>query len=151
MPAVEELPKELVDRGLEGVALVFGNETRGLKREDLDRCDLVIRVPTDPDFPVLNLAQAVAILVSLVHGAEEVSDSSAPEPGRRAHEPSQREPFHHRVFGSAEPTADSAPTTTPLRACGHYYERGQDSSRDLSPDGVGRRSQARAVSQWRAR
>jgi len=75
-----EAVKELVDRGLEGVALVFGNETRGLKREDLDRCDLVIRVPTDPDFPVLNLAQAVAILVSLVHGAEEVSDSSAPEP-----------------------------------------------------------------------
>ena len=75
-----EAMKDLVDRGLEGVALVFGNESRGLKREDLDRCDLVIRVPTEPDFPVLNLAQAVAILVSTLHGLEKVPDSSAPEP-----------------------------------------------------------------------
>jgi len=72
--------KALVDRGLEGVALVFGNESRGLKREDLDRCDLVIRIPTDPDFPVLNLAQAVAILVSVVQDVEKFSASSAPEP-----------------------------------------------------------------------
>lgn len=78
--APEDAMKDLVNRGLAGVALVFGNETRGLKREDLDRCDLVIRVPTDPDFPVLNLAQAVAILVSMVHGVEAVSKSSAPEP-----------------------------------------------------------------------
>ncbi len=78
--APAEAMEDLVDRGLEGVALVFGNETRGLKRGDLDRCDLVIRVPTEPAFPVLNLAQAVAILVSMVHGQEEGSNSSAPEP-----------------------------------------------------------------------
>jgi TrmH family RNA methyltransferase len=72
--------EDLVGRGLAGVALVFGNESRGLKREDLDRCDLVIRVPTAPDFPVLNLAQAVAILVSMFHGVEEISATKAPEP-----------------------------------------------------------------------
>ncbi|MCJ7753584.1 MAG: hypothetical protein MUP13_03370 [Thermoanaerobaculales bacterium] len=76
----DDAVKALADRGLEGVALVFGNESRGLKREDLDRCDLVIRVPTEPGFPVLNLAQAVAILVSMVQGVEEFSASSAPEP-----------------------------------------------------------------------
>jgi TrmH family RNA methyltransferase len=78
--APAEAVEHLVDRGLTDVALVFGNESRGLKREDLDRCDLVIRVPTDPDFPVLNLAQAVAILVSMVRGMEGDSDSGAPEP-----------------------------------------------------------------------
>ena len=77
--APTEAMEDLVDRGLEGVALVFGNETRGLKRGVLDRCDLVIRVPTEPAFPVLNLAQAVAILVSMVH-LEEGSNSSALEP-----------------------------------------------------------------------
>jgi tRNA/rRNA methyltransferase len=54
----------LASRGLEDAALVFGNETRGLSRDDLDRCDLVIRIPTVVGFPVLNLAQAVAILVA---------------------------------------------------------------------------------------
>ena len=56
----------LVERGLDGVALVFGNETSGLGREDLDRCDLVIRVPTIPDYPVLNLAQAIAVVVATI-------------------------------------------------------------------------------------
>jgi TrmH family RNA methyltransferase len=54
---------ELERRGLDQAALVFGNETSGLRREDLDRCDLVIRIPTDSEFPVLNLTQTVAILL----------------------------------------------------------------------------------------
>jgi len=75
-----EAAPALVERGLEEVALVFGNESRGLCREDIDRCDLVIRIPTDPDFPVLNLAQAVAILVSTLRAADETSASSTLEP-----------------------------------------------------------------------
>jgi TrmH family RNA methyltransferase len=70
----------LVERGLDDVALVFGNETRGLRREDIDRCDLVVRIPTDPDFPVLNLAQAVAILVSTIRAADETAASTNVEP-----------------------------------------------------------------------
>ena len=70
----------LVERGLAQAALVFGNETRGLAREDLDRCDLVIRIPTVPEFPVLNLAQAVAILVAEVHLGAIDESQAAPEP-----------------------------------------------------------------------
>ncbi|NOZ93537.1 MAG: tRNA (cytosine(32)/uridine(32)-2'-O)-methyltransferase TrmJ [Acidobacteria bacterium] len=58
-----ELVRELEDRTPGGTALVFGNETRGLRREDLDRCDLVVRIPTAGAFPVLNLAQSIAILL----------------------------------------------------------------------------------------
>jgi TrmH family RNA methyltransferase len=68
--APTEAAATLVARGLEDVALVFGNETRGLCREDIDRCDFVIRIPTDPEFPVLNLAQAVAIMVSAIRAAD---------------------------------------------------------------------------------
>lgn len=58
-----ELVRQLERRALHATALVFGNETRGLSRADLDRCDLVVRIPTDPAFPVLNLAQSIAILL----------------------------------------------------------------------------------------
>lgn len=75
-----EAAPTLVERGLEDVALVFGNETRGLCREDIDRCDLVIRIPTDPGFPVLNLAQAVAILVSTIRAVDESTVPSILEP-----------------------------------------------------------------------
>jgi tRNA C32,U32 (ribose-2'-O)-methylase TrmJ len=59
---------------------VFGNETRGLSRAHLDRCDLVIRIPTDPRFPVLNLAQSVAILTAELSLADGEEIPSAPEP-----------------------------------------------------------------------
>jgi TrmH family RNA methyltransferase len=77
-------PREGADRlavrGLNTAALVFGNETRGLTREDLDRVDLVIRVPTSPRFPVLNLTQAIAVMLSYLSLEVEPPESSAPLP-----------------------------------------------------------------------
>lgn len=45
------------------VALVFGREQGGLTNAELDLCQRVIRIPTDPDCTSLNLAQAVQICV----------------------------------------------------------------------------------------
>jgi TrmH family RNA methyltransferase len=44
------------------VALMFGTERTGLTREELDRCDAVVVVPTEERFPSLNLSHAVAIV-----------------------------------------------------------------------------------------
>jgi tRNA/rRNA methyltransferase len=43
------------------VALVFGPEPTGLTNEEVARCNYLIHIPTNPDYPALNLAQAVAI------------------------------------------------------------------------------------------
>lgn len=43
------------------LALVFGREDRGLTREESMLCHRRAVVPTNPDFPTMNLAQAVAI------------------------------------------------------------------------------------------
>jgi tRNA C32,U32 (ribose-2'-O)-methylase TrmJ len=48
-----EAASRLADRGFDSAALVFGNETSGLRRRHLDRCDLVVRIPTEDGFPVL--------------------------------------------------------------------------------------------------
>jgi len=61
-------------------ALVFGNETRGLSRKDLDRCDLVVRIPTAADFPVLNITQAIAILLAYLSIELERPTPSGPKP-----------------------------------------------------------------------
>jgi tRNA/rRNA methyltransferase len=42
-------------------AIVFGPEPGGLTDLEVARCHYLIRVPTDPTYPALNLAQAVAI------------------------------------------------------------------------------------------
>ena len=73
----------LAERGLGGAALVFGNETSGLRREDIDRCDLVIRVPTLAEYPVLNLAQAIAVIVSTISMAVGEEVLPLPEPARQ--------------------------------------------------------------------
>lgn len=44
------------------VAVVFGPEKSGLSNADLDRCDVLLTIPTDPDFSSLNLAMAVQVV-----------------------------------------------------------------------------------------
>ena len=43
------------------VAAVFGPEKAGLSNSDLDHCDTLLTIPTDPDFSSLNLAMAVQV------------------------------------------------------------------------------------------
>jgi tRNA/rRNA methyltransferase len=43
------------------VALAFGREDNGLSNEDLTLCTHFIRIPSSPDYPSLNLAQAALI------------------------------------------------------------------------------------------
>jgi tRNA C32,U32 (ribose-2'-O)-methylase TrmJ len=43
------------------VALVFGPEKRGLTREDLALCHVLVEIPTDARQPSMNLGQAVAV------------------------------------------------------------------------------------------
>jgi tRNA/rRNA methyltransferase len=42
-------------------AIVFGPEDTGLRTEDLDLCQYCLTIPTHPDLPSMNLAQAVAV------------------------------------------------------------------------------------------
>ena len=44
------------------VALVFGQEASGLTNDELDRCQVHVRIPVDPVFPSVNLAAAVMVL-----------------------------------------------------------------------------------------
>jgi TrmH family RNA methyltransferase len=44
------------------LALVFGPESSGLTRRELALCHYTVHVPTSPDHPSLNLAQAVLLL-----------------------------------------------------------------------------------------
>ncbi len=44
------------------VALVFGREHSGLTNDELERCNALVRIPSNPDFSSLNIAAAVQIL-----------------------------------------------------------------------------------------
>jgi len=57
-------PEQLREMALNGkIALVFGNEAVGIPNELLQKMDFVVRIPTSPEYPVLNLAQSVCVIL----------------------------------------------------------------------------------------
>jgi len=64
-PSMEprECAAKMIAQSAQGkVAAVFGPEQSGLSNADLDHCDTLLTIPTDPEFSSLNLAMAVQIL-----------------------------------------------------------------------------------------
>jgi len=44
------------------VGLLFGREDFGLVNAEIERCDVVVKIPTSPDYPSMNLSHAAAIV-----------------------------------------------------------------------------------------
>ena len=59
--AAEQILKRVVNNN-EKVAILFGQEDRGLTNEELGRCNLHIHIPSSEDYSSLNLSQAVQII-----------------------------------------------------------------------------------------
>lgn len=45
------------------VALLIGREGTGLSKEELERCDLVVRIPSSENYGTLNISHALAIIL----------------------------------------------------------------------------------------
>ncbi len=58
-----EFAETVVERGYGSVAVVFGRESVGLTREEIALCDVLVTIPASPEYPVLNLSHAVAIVL----------------------------------------------------------------------------------------
>ena len=62
------------------VAILFGCERSGLSNEEIDRCQSLVQIPSNPDYGSLNLAAAVQIIcyeVLVAHRAHEKSGADA--------------------------------------------------------------------------
>lgn len=51
------------------IGIVLGREDNGLTREELEMCDLLVTIPADPSYPVLNLSHAACLLFYELHKA----------------------------------------------------------------------------------
>ncbi len=74
----------LAHSGTAPIALVFGREDKGLSNEDLDLCDRVLTVPTDPRHSSLNLAQTVLLICYELWIAGAAGERALPQPRRRS-------------------------------------------------------------------
>jgi len=48
------------------VGLLIGRDDTGLKNEEIDRCDMLAYISTDPEYPVLNISHALAVMLYLM-------------------------------------------------------------------------------------
>ncbi|MEM5527321.1 tRNA (cytosine(32)/uridine(32)-2'-O)-methyltransferase TrmJ [Gammaproteobacteria bacterium AS21] len=54
--------KALSEAGDANVAIIFGRESKGLLNEELQKCNFHLFIPTNPEYPVLNISQAIQIV-----------------------------------------------------------------------------------------
>jgi len=57
----EQLSRTLEVEG--NIALIFGREDYGLSNEEIEQCDLLLNIPSNPAYPTLNLSHSVGILL----------------------------------------------------------------------------------------
>jgi tRNA/rRNA methyltransferase len=79
--APREIARDIVAAARNGkIALIFGPEDHGLSNKDLEHCQLLMTIPTHPDYQSLNVAQAAIIcLYELYLAALTPAQSSAIE------------------------------------------------------------------------
>jgi TrmH family RNA methyltransferase len=58
-------PEEVFTSELVGneIGIVFGREQYGLKNEEINICDLLVCIPSNEEYPVLNLSHALSIIL----------------------------------------------------------------------------------------
>lgn len=80
----------LVQQQQAPVALVFGRERMGLHNDDIQRCQAQVNIDANPDYPVLNLSQAVQLLSYEVFKASQVGQVQAAEEAYPLHDDLER-------------------------------------------------------------
>lgn len=56
----KELAGQMKTKG--NIAIVFGREGMGLTNKELSLCDIIVHIPTDERYPVMNVSHAAAIV-----------------------------------------------------------------------------------------
>lgn len=132
-----EAAPELLELAAEAdgpIAIVFGREDKGLANEELDLCDRILVVPTNPDHSSLNLAQAV-LLVAYELWLANTDASPLPRPKRRSGPASPAE--METLFGDAQAALETieffksrnAPTV--MRSLRAILRRGTPTEREV--------------------
>jgi len=45
------------------IAIIFGREGNGLNNDEIRLCDVIVSIPTNEDYPIMNVSHAVAIIL----------------------------------------------------------------------------------------
>ncbi len=92
----------------DGAALIFGPEDRGLNNTELNYAQRFLCIPSSPEYPSLNLAQAVAVCCYELY--QLVQEQEGGKEGKS------------RVLGESAVSVSSSATPAPLEAMEGFYQ-----------------------------
>ncbi len=92
--------------------MLFGSEKTGLSNQDMSLCHVLVRIPTTPDCPSMNLGQAVAVCAYELTRAGVVPVRTPAVTAHRS-EPANQQALHH-IFENAVRILD---------ACGYFHPK----------------------------
>lgn len=96
--APRECAAKLVEESEHGtVAVVFGPEKSGLTNEDIDRCNALLTIPSEPGFSSLNLAMAVQVVTYELRVAAITAEEPVTEPESPPATGTEREKFYEHL------------------------------------------------------
>lgn len=132
------MARELIATAAEGpVALVFGRERFGLTNEELDCCSHQLTLPANPEYPVLNLSQAVQVCTHELFTAwrrrpENAFSMARPKTPQR---PTQEQMAHFQAH--LQETLEAAgflnqPHAQTIDKLKAFFQRAQPSRKELS-------------------
>jgi len=61
--SIERAAREAHNKAYRSIALVLGRDDVGMSKEELANCDIVAFIPSNPEYPVLNISHAAAIML----------------------------------------------------------------------------------------
>lgn len=82
---VKEAAQKILPESEKGnIAILFGRESKGLLNEELSLCNFHLFIPTNPEYPVLNISQAIQLVcyeiwLNSQQGEKLVSAANYPE------------------------------------------------------------------------
>lgn len=82
------------------VAILFGCERSGMSNEEIDRCQFLVQIPSNPEYGSLNLAAAVQIIcyeILVAHRAHEKSGVRAGSPDYQPAAADEMERFYEHL------------------------------------------------------
>ncbi len=135
-------PKQLVAqmmneyRGLQ-VAWVFGRERNGLSNEELDLCNAVCTIPSNPDYGSLNIAAAIQVLCYEWYSASVTGDALASKQPDQSHAlapVAEREGFYDHLWQALNKIEflDAANPVPVQRKLRRLFDRAQLSKEEIN-------------------
>jgi len=85
--APDEAARKVVAAAGQEVAVLFGRERTGLTNDELDRCQILVNIPANPEFSSLNLACAVQLIAYEIRCAAVTGAAATPTNAEMLGEP----------------------------------------------------------------